>query len=376
MVNREIVKYLEDGVKRGFSVQLLKRKLLEGGFLEKDVDDAIAAKPAPKQQSGKIDLFDKSQDSKYQFNLPVEQKMPIGQAQQKRLLPGQQMPPAQTQTSMKEPSHALPVNARPLEGIQQKQEVSLGERKIDESMNQIKDEGGGKWMKVGAILGIVLLVISITGIILSFVAGAFLESLMNNDLTMLIIGAILVLMASIYYYAFVRVGKKTDQRILSVGSWATIIPIIIYLVLLIGVSVFVYEQAINFYSGADGDGSYKITFLILSILWVIALLLNVVGIILSAIGMIKAGREIKVMKIAGIVNIFVFIAGLGFLAGTVMFVYATLNDFSLGVGGMGSEEIMGNAVVAIWSLAALFGLKQIARIFEIIGLFSASKKFE
>ena len=31
-----------EGKKRGFSLQLLKQKLLEGGFEEKDVNDAIA----------------------------------------------------------------------------------------------------------------------------------------------------------------------------------------------------------------------------------------------------------------------------------------------------------------------------------------------
>lgn len=346
-MNRDIVRYLEEGRKRGFSVQLLKGKLLEGGFLEKDVDEAIATmNPVKAVPEGKIDLFDKSQDDKYPKTGDVGSK---------------QTPPAQKLDQFKG-----------MTGIQQKPEV-----KPDEPKKEIIGNGnGGSWIKIGAILGIVLLLFGIAGIVLSFVAGDFLDSLMSNDLTMMIIGIVLVLMSSIYYYGFVKIGKKTGQKTLSMGSWFIIIPIIIYLVLVIGASFFVYEQAMNFYSGVDSEGAYKVTFLVLAILWVIALLLNVIGMILSAVGMIKSGGEIKILKVAGIVNIFVFIAGLGFLAGTVMFIYATLNDFSLGSTGLGQDEIMGNAVVAIWSLTILFGLRQIARIFETIGLFSASRKFE
>ncbi|MFH1425636.1 MAG: Yip1 family protein [archaeon] len=51
MVNQKIVGYLEEGRRRGFGIPLLKKKLLEGGFRERDVDGAIsfinAVPPAP-----------------------------------------------------------------------------------------------------------------------------------------------------------------------------------------------------------------------------------------------------------------------------------------------------------------------------------------
>jgi hypothetical protein len=43
MVNKDIVNYLKEGKKRGFSVQLLKKKLLEGGFKTNDIDEAVKA---------------------------------------------------------------------------------------------------------------------------------------------------------------------------------------------------------------------------------------------------------------------------------------------------------------------------------------------
>ena len=55
MVNQEIVTYLKEGKKRGFSEDVLKKKLLDGGFNAKEIDEATklmgaapdaAAKPA------------------------------------------------------------------------------------------------------------------------------------------------------------------------------------------------------------------------------------------------------------------------------------------------------------------------------------------
>ena len=41
MVNFDLVKYLAKGKRRGFSVNLLKTKLLQSGFQENDIDEAI-----------------------------------------------------------------------------------------------------------------------------------------------------------------------------------------------------------------------------------------------------------------------------------------------------------------------------------------------
>mgnify|MGYP001558107274 CR=1 FL=1 len=42
MVNQSIVNYLSEGKRRGFAVNLLKQKLLEGGFNHAEVNEAIA----------------------------------------------------------------------------------------------------------------------------------------------------------------------------------------------------------------------------------------------------------------------------------------------------------------------------------------------
>lgn len=45
MVNQDIVNYLREGKKRGFGLALLKKKLLEGGFEEEDIEEAIMTLP-------------------------------------------------------------------------------------------------------------------------------------------------------------------------------------------------------------------------------------------------------------------------------------------------------------------------------------------
>ncbi len=377
MVNQDIVKYLEEGKKRGFSIQLLKKKLLEASFQEKDVDDAIAAMSVPQtiEPPKKIDLFDKSQDSQYWFNQPTDQKMPLGEAQQMRRLPGQQTTFDQPQTSMWQPGQAKPA-VQPLQGIQQKEEVIL-EKKSEEKKDFIKNGSEGKWMKVGGIMGIAILVVLIIGITMNFFANDFLMGLMQNSLTLLIISIVMVLMFSLYNYAFVRIGKKINQRLLVLGSWFSIVSWILYLVLAVVASLFVYEQAMNFFSGSDTGGSYQITFLILSILWVVALLMHMIGVILSAVGMMKVGDYIKMSKMAGIMNILVFVCALGFLAGIIIFIYSILNAFSSpGAGFDGLDSLMATATIATYSLIGLVALKTVTFIFEIIALFDASKRYE
>src|SRR3989344_2298742 len=57
MVNQDIVRYLREGVNRGFNISLLRQELLRGGFNARDVDEAIAiirpSKPVQKPVQNK-----------------------------------------------------------------------------------------------------------------------------------------------------------------------------------------------------------------------------------------------------------------------------------------------------------------------------------
>lgn len=56
MVNQDLVKYLTEGRRRGFGLALLKKKLLEGGFEEDDIEEAIMALPVEPIVSDKSTL--------------------------------------------------------------------------------------------------------------------------------------------------------------------------------------------------------------------------------------------------------------------------------------------------------------------------------
>lgn len=335
MVNQDIVRYLEEGKRRGFSVQLLKQKLIEGGFAEADVDEAIMAIGGGQRQPEKIDLFDKSKDSLYKPRIEDN-----------------------TQTQFK--------------GIQQKPEVKFETR----PGTQMNPAVGGKWIKIGAIIGIFILLLGLAAVVLNLAFGGLVEDLLQNGLALSVLSIIVVLMLILYYYALTKVGVKTNQKFLVLGSWFTVISLIAYLVLGVIANLFLHEPAMNFLSEGDSEGLYKVTFLILSILWVVSLALHVVGMILVAIGMIKA-REIKMLKIAGIINLIVVLCGVGFLIGMIMFIYAVLNVLSVPDPSFnGLDSLVGDAMPAVIALLAMFAIKQLARVFEIIGLFNASAKYE
>lgn len=57
MANEEIVRYLREGIDKGFSIDLLRKHLLEGGFLEKDIIDALnSVNKDEMSENGKIGI--------------------------------------------------------------------------------------------------------------------------------------------------------------------------------------------------------------------------------------------------------------------------------------------------------------------------------
>ncbi len=141
MVNQEIVKWLVEAKRRGFSTPLLRKKLLESGFPEKDVDDAIAMieKPSMPQQNipKKIDLFDKSYQSTPTLGQGTQERKPFSY-------------PTQSAFGQKAPA----------------------EQNIETALHR----GGGRWMKIAGIMGIILLVINLTLVATYFVSKSTLSA--------------------------------------------------------------------------------------------------------------------------------------------------------------------------------------------------------
>ncbi|MFH1290351.1 MAG: hypothetical protein ABIH92_03000 [Nanoarchaeota archaeon] len=355
MVNKDIVNWLLEAKKRGFTVQLLKKKLLEAGFPERDVDEAIFAvenKPNTPIVPEKIDLFARPQPAATQTQ-PVQQP---------------------TQTA----SVSSPMTSKP-QGQEFKGAELLETKPLSSKEVQMNKAGYGraKWMKIAGIIGIFLLLFALASIVLNFVAKDSLYSLTASSTVSLIVLFVTLLLVFFYYFGFVKMGKKTGERLLSLGSWFILVPMILYLVLFIVVGVVLLPQYTTFAIG-EGSESFKIIFLIISIIWVVLFLLNVIGQLLFSVGLMKAGKQIKFAKATGVLNIIVFVAGLAFIVGAVILVYSVLNVFSTGLAG-GLDiftELSAKAMFAVYSFASMYVLWIIATLFGILALFNGSKKFE
>ncbi|MBU0466668.1 MAG: hypothetical protein KJ600_02375 [Nanoarchaeota archaeon] len=317
MVNEKVVNYLVEGKKKGFSIQLLKKKLLEGGFNENDVDEAIAV---------------------------VEKKQVVQQPLQS--------PALQT--------------AKPQQGV----------NSISQSVGINKAGAGGiKWIKIAGIVGIVLLILNIFLTTLNFAAKSFVNSLLANQIIFLIFLVVFILLFFFYYFGFVKVGKFVGEKFLKLGAWFIIIFMFLCIVLIIVAGIVVFPQAVS--ASVDGSlESFKTVFLILGVSSVILWMLVVIGYLLFSIGLIKAGRQVRFAKVAGILNICVFVAGIAFIVGMIILIYSLLNAFSVGMGVIALSGIETVASLAVYSAIGIYVLWMVSSVFGILALFDASKKFE
>ncbi|MBU1051794.1 MAG: hypothetical protein KJ718_04525 [Nanoarchaeota archaeon] len=330
MANQNIINWLNEGKKRGFSVQFLKKKLMEKSFLEKDVDEAVAVVEGSVSKSipQKINLFDKSAKVQTKESAPLQETKP--------------MPSQETKIS---------------------QIGKVG-------------KGGIKWMKMAGIIGIVLLIVNLALIVLNFAVRETFNSLLINQIISIIFYVIFVALFFFYYLGFVKLGKHTNERLLSLGAWFVIIPMFLYIILSIVAGILVYPLYTDFLIIGE-SGTLKTTFLIIGIVGVILFLLNLIGFLLFSLGLMKAGKQVKFAKVAGILNLVVFVSGMVFTIGMVVLIYSILNLFSKGILGIDLlAEVVGVGYWVIYSFIALYALWILAMIFGILALFDGSKKFE
>lgn len=346
MVNQDVVNYLREGKKRGFSVHLLKRKLLEGGFQENEIEEAIIAievdekKSAVNSQAGRQNIF--AQPEEFKPNEDIQSDSSLFSQQ-----PG-----------------------RP---FSQNKESPLIRDESSTQMSRRGETSGFKWMKTAGICAIILFIIGLAYGIITTVNPASSSLLVDNAAVGVLSITIILLLFFFYYFGFVKLGKQAGERILSMGSWITIISVIVSGILIVIVSRIVPAQLTSV-------SSLKNTMTIISIIWVVVFLLVLVGQMLFSIGLIKAGRQVKFAKAAGILNVTVFVAGLMFIAGAIMLIYALLNLFSsptVSITALVNISSLGtSAYITVYSIIGMYVLKIISMVLEFLCLFKASKQFE
>jgi hypothetical protein len=323
MVNHDIVRYLQEGLKRGFSLEVLRQKLFEGGFDQGAVNEAVNF---------------------------------IGTAQIQR--PPQQ--PVITQTPAANPAEATPK-------IEEKPAVSTAAPSstataIQPATNAPAKSGGVKWIKTSGILGIVI----VASLIVILVLGMIISDLLSNSITLIAVSLVLAILISFYCVGFIKMGKVTNVNSIGFGSMVLMVVTIILTILFILVSLLTL-------SGILGT--------ILVILTGVMLLLLLVGQLIFSIGLIKASQNVRYAKAAGILNLFVFLLSIaiGVLGSITIYGGNSILDNLNGDIARMATAIMDLGVLAI-ILALIFlftGLmKFLGMIFEILSLFSASKVYE
>jgi len=207
-------------------------------------------------------------------------------------------------------------------------------------------------------MGIIFLVLGL----FSSVIVLLMAALLSNIIIVIAISLIYVLLFSFYYAGFAKMGRVTESGALRISSIATIIFVALFAI-------------VNIAYNLLGESSVS------SILGYVVL--GMIGLIIIfqlvfSIGLIKASKEIKFAKAAGIFDLLVFMlliaaAVIGFMA-----VYGAEGTIeSLSSGDFGAILDMGIMILILLLVILLTSfIKFLGMIFEILSLFNGSKKFE
>lgn len=315
MVDENIVKYIKEGKRRGFSASLLKQKLAQGGFDKREVDKAMM------MMSGKS-------------NLPKQ-----------RIIKPKEFPGSEHSGSrwMKVAGicgmilFSLGLLAFIISFFAQIFPVGLQELSL----------GGGPDIDSDR-LGPTLLIIS--GIIM----------------------LVLITLATIYWTGFIKMGKHVKSKLLKVSALLNII--FMFLVIIGSISLILY--VVNLITGSsEGDisgllGAIQTMLLILRVV-LLLMLGGGISVLLFSIAMLRV-KDIKFSKLAGGFYVFVAVYGLMLAAWFNLQLFSpglVLNatGFLLNFGLFIAHPAVG-IVTNIIGLAAIF--------FGSLSLFDASGKYE
>ena len=258
-------------------------------------------------------------------------------------------------------------------------------------------KGGFMWVRFAAFFGIFILVVSIISFLIQlFFNEKFSEIVAGNNVLgifLLVFYGLVFLMGLFYLYGFVRVGGYTGVKSLKVASWSLIISSMVIVILSV-TSVFavqfmvnglqsdllessskMFEQEVlggslmtgNVVSSGFSGAPWWVYTLFISFL-VLGLFFLVMRYIFS-ISLIRIRSQVKFSLVAGILGLIVsiFLTLYLFYIGYLM--TNPLAIFSLMFNPLGLS-------ILYWSAVAFGILGLVSLLFEVMTLFSASKKYE
>ncbi len=332
MTNEEVIKYLMDGQKRGYAFEMLKRNLLNGGFSENEINEAlIAANQRKELERGLM------------TNKDISPELGQGLMTNKN-------------TSPLKDSH---------------------ERYY-----------GVKWMKVAGIMGIIFLIM-----IVIFYLGIYIPKILEmwasinaTKTANIIIMVVLLCMNFLFFFGFFRLGKFSESGIVKASSLGIIIFLFLGVVGSILVGMFLSEESKNmvpslapesdFTSSFNGSGGASFASNINSeiklvyVLILAYLLLNVIFFGLLGIGLIKLKDDLKLPAASGII----FLISTGF--GLSIFVYGIYLAILIYSNSPNISELFRVTLVMGISLYVFIFNTLYLLLFGSLTMFEASKKYE
>ena len=379
MVNQDIVNYLKEGKKRGFSLQILKQKLLEGGFEDKEINFAIseinrlevASKPLQMQTPKPV--YTPVVQQRPQTNPPLTTNNKVVFSNQSKPvqsnIPKQQLN-APTQTVQFSPnsmqtsqiSQAAPINSVKLPIIN---------NPILSKKPNLNGDSISLWLKISGVLGIAILVFSI---IFSFAVLT-----LKNNLVSIIYIAIIILFLIFYLYGFLRLGKRVDSQLMKLSSLFMIILLVLGLIIFIFSALSENNILESFSTLASNTNTGFAAFLVISTTSI--LILFIISKILFSISLLTTKSNIKLAGLTGIVNIAVCAFALISLLLLVILlfthseVFTGISNTSLNNLGESLMKVSTIGMLFVISLTIMVALKFISMILEIVMLFKNSKNF-
>src|SRR3989344_2791701 len=305
MVNQDIIKYLKDGTARGFKIELLKEKLLGGGFKEKDVNEAIV------------------------FMKPVE-------------------------------------NVRKIETIDTKRIDATDSKKTDFEKAKDDMKKGARWIKTAGVVGVIALIYYLLIIIGGFVPG--LNDLVKLFFTTLsgsiVLGALTLVLFVVYYAGFAKLGKHTGDGLLKISALIKLVISLIAPVIFVFLMTSIVLAVESLILG-DGGGTsqlFEAGGALLIVFFITIILYRIFSVMFSA-GLVKIKNKVSKAKLAGIFGLIYSSSSILLIAGLILLWLVGLSAESLAfitiVGAVISVLLW--AVTFILEIMTLF---QASRIFE------------
>jgi len=253
---------------------------------------------------------------------------------------------------------------------------------------------GIKWMKIGGIVGVVLLLINLINFVLD-IAGigtdSFFTSISNAGVIIFLV--LLVIIGCLFMFGFFKLGGMTGSKSLRVSSMGIIIMTILLVVVMVGLTVsssmttldpsafsdpMTGNAVINLNGGASSGGSlfaFPTSFYVWSVVSILFFLILIVFGWIFSIGLIMIKDRVRFSGAAGWLQLVLTIIG------TLLFVYGAYIWISILTGSF--EVLLGFVMNLIGMIdtinivsKAIVLLSIVALLLECLVLFAASKKFE